>query len=92
MYRYTCTYVQDGLVVPRALMAKYTADGALSFGLRVEEGSKADVVTVISASIEFGICGCYTRHAIAVCVCVCVYICMYIYITYRYISMYITYI
>ena len=58
MYIYTCTYVQDGLVVPRALMAKYTADGALSFGLRVEEGSKADVVTVISASIEFGIGGC----------------------------------
>ena len=52
-------------MVPRALMAKYTADGALSFGLRVEEGSKADVVTVISASIEFGIGGCYSRNAVA---------------------------
>eukprot|EP00802_Teleaulax_amphioxeia_P002946 Tamp_02949.p1 GENE.Tamp_02949~~Tamp_02949.p1 ORF type:complete len:1076 (-),score=216.30 Tamp_02949:765-3743(-) len=56
--------LKDGIVVPRALMVKYTADGALSFGLRVEETNKADVVTIISASIEFGIGGCYSRHAV----------------------------
>jgi hypothetical protein len=56
--------LKDGIVVPRALMVKYTADGALSFGLRVEETNKADVVTIISASIEFGIGGCYLRHAV----------------------------
>jgi hypothetical protein len=56
--------IKDGIVVPRALMVKYTADGALSFGLRVEETNQADVVTIISASIEFGIGGCYSRHAV----------------------------
>mmetsp|Transcript_103564 Transcript_103564/g.167033 ORF Transcript_103564/g.167033 Transcript_103564/m.167033 type:complete len:1101 (+) Transcript_103564:87-3389(+) len=56
--------LKDGIVVPRALMTRYTADGELTFGLRVEEDNKADVVTIISASIEFGIGGCYSRHAV----------------------------
>jgi len=56
--------LKDGIVVPRALMARYTADGALSFGLMVEQDNRADTVTIISASIEFGIGGCYSRHAV----------------------------
>ena len=45
-------------------MVQYAADGSLSVNLRVEEDNLADVVTIHSASIEFGIGGCYSRHAV----------------------------
>ncbi len=45
-------------------MVQYAADGSLSVNLRVEEDNFADLVTIHSASIEFGIGGCYSRHAV----------------------------
>ncbi|KAJ1485087.1 hypothetical protein T484DRAFT_1794846 [Baffinella frigidus] len=53
---------EDGIVIPRALMTAFAADGVLAFGLYVEAGNLATEVTIMSYAFEFGLGGCFSRR------------------------------
>jgi hypothetical protein len=55
---------EDGLVIPRAQMTEFAADGIVSLGLYVEAENLATEVTIVELSLEFGLGGCFSRRLV----------------------------
>eukprot|EP00960_Hanusia_phi_P013581 397779-Hanusia_phi.AAC.1 len=56
--------VKDGVVISRARMSVYAADRRLKIGLGVDGMNLATTVRLVSATIEFGVGGCFSYSAV----------------------------